>query len=480
MPGGLPPGDPEQPEQSHDVVEPQPARVAEGGPDGLHERPVAGRLQPPGVERRQPPVLAPGVELVGRGADGHVEGEDVLPQPGVGAAWVDPHGQVVHDVDAGGRRRRQLEVEQPLQPLVEPHPVLVLPPVGRHLGRIGVTEAIGPPSPVLAVLLDQGAEGGVGLQRVGLPLPPPVEGGVAGEHGPQLLEGLELEMPHRVPVDAPLPVEGLAGRGELLEAPARQIRRPRHVLHPQVERVAEPPAAREVGAGRLREAGQGRVQGVDQDEAGTQRVRRPSRQTAEVAEVAHAPTHRRSGGVELHRPAPHGGAARGRAAAGADDDRRPRPVVEGGEGVIAEGQVGGQGAVDPDLASILGVKEGRAPDRHLLAGVGEEHRAPAVGTGPVGRCAHGAQDGVDRLPGAALPLAARVLVTLLNAPGLGVSREPAGGQWGTASARSRGRTPWPLRRTMPPTISAPPASRRRWKGSCRNRTPTVTAMTGTR
>ena len=336
------------------MVDAQPAGVAEGGPDGLHERPVAGGPQPPRVERGQAPVLAPGVELVGRGADGHVEGEDVLPQPGVGAARVDPHRQVVHHRHAGRRRRLQLEVDQPLQPLVEPDPVGMGPAVGRHLGPVGVAELLRPRLPVAAVLLDQGAEGGVGVEGVALRLPPAVEVGVAGEGVPHLAEGVELEPPHRVPVDQPLPVEGPAGGGQLVEAVAEGGAGTGHVLHPQVERVAEPAAAREVGAGRLGEPGGGGVERVDQDQARAQLGGRPRGQLTEVGQVAHPPAGRRPHGVELHRPPPRGVAGGQRAPAGADDDRGHGAVVETGEDVVAEGEVGRQVVVDPDLGPVLG------------------------------------------------------------------------------------------------------------------------------
>ena len=237
---GRAPGDPEQPEQAHHVVDPQPAGVAERGPDGLHERLVAGGPQPPGVERRQAPVLAPGVELVGRGADGHVEGEHVLPQPGVGAAGVDAHRQVVHDRHAGRRRRLQLEVDQPLQPLVEADPVggararRPPPRAGRGGGSSSGHACQSP-----AVLLDQGAEGGVGVERRALRRPPPVERRIAGEGVPHLLEGVELEPPHRVPVDEALAVEGPAGAGQLVEAAAEGGR----------ARRARPPPAGRAGCG---------------------------------------------------------------------------------------------------------------------------------------------------------------------------------------------------------------------------------------
>ena len=106
----------------------RPAAWRNDEPEQLGERLVAGRPQPPRDERWEAPVLAVGVELVGRRADPHAGGEQVLPQPGVGAVGSGADGEVVDEPDAGrgGRRGGVLAVAQPLQPGVEGDDVGVL------------------------------------------------------------------------------------------------------------------------------------------------------------------------------------------------------------------------------------------------------------------------------------------------------------------------------------------------------------------
>ena len=80
--------------------------VAQRGADGLRERLVADRSQPPRNERRQPPVLAGEVELVGRRADADAGREDVAPHPRVGAVRVDADREIAEQrqLIAGARR----------------------------------------------------------------------------------------------------------------------------------------------------------------------------------------------------------------------------------------------------------------------------------------------------------------------------------------------------------------------------------------
>ena len=113
-------GDPEEPEQSHDVVDAQAAAVAERGTDRLDERSVAERAQPVWDERRKSPVLAAGHEAIGRGADRGAGGQRVLPGPRVGPVGVHADRQVLHDSDLG-RGGLELPLEEPLQPLVKAH-----------------------------------------------------------------------------------------------------------------------------------------------------------------------------------------------------------------------------------------------------------------------------------------------------------------------------------------------------------------------
>ena len=149
------PGQPEQPEQAHYVVDSQAGRVAKVGAQRLAPRLAVELLQSCRVERRQPPVLSGPVELVGRRSDAEATGHGVAPAPRVGAVMVEAHGEVVHEPDLG-RDRPELFVEQPLQPLVEAKAPDV---VGR---ATLVAEAVGGPR----------------RQRFAAPVPERVEGGV--------------------------------------------------------------------------------------------------------------------------------------------------------------------------------------------------------------------------------------------------------------------------------------------------------------
>jgi len=96
--------DPEQPEQPHDVIDADSARVAERGPDGLDERPVAGGAQAMRDERRQPPVLSRGHVTIGRRADRRPERQRILPRPRVGAVGIHADRQVLHQGQASAAR----------------------------------------------------------------------------------------------------------------------------------------------------------------------------------------------------------------------------------------------------------------------------------------------------------------------------------------------------------------------------------------
>ena len=83
----------------------RPPAVARRGPDRLDERLVAGRAQLPRDERRQAPVLAGGVELVGRRADAAARAPAGPASPGVGAVGVEADGEVGRPADAAAAGR---------------------------------------------------------------------------------------------------------------------------------------------------------------------------------------------------------------------------------------------------------------------------------------------------------------------------------------------------------------------------------------
>ncbi len=290
-------GHPPQPEQPHDVVDPQPAGARDRGSDGLHERLVVGVAQPPGDQRRRAPVLALGVEGVRRSADADALGEDLLPGPRVGSAAGDADRQVLddsHPVGGGG----ELQLQRPLQPGVERDDRAVPLDVGSHRRSLGTAELLGPGVPVAPVLLDDRRPGGPVLQGLPLLLPPPDEGLAAavGEEDPH--QDLALARPDRVAVDQ-WPV-GQRPAGVLLEVDPVGAG---HLVHPEVDGVAEAAGGRQVGA-RLLTGGRGDgVQRVDQQEPGAL-VGGHLPDRVQVAEVTNAPARPAARRVELHRPPP--------------------------------------------------------------------------------------------------------------------------------------------------------------------------------
>ncbi len=138
--GGLAGGHPPQPRKAHDVVDAQAARVPQRGPEQLGQRPVAGRRQPLRVPGRLAPVLAELVEAVRRRAHGDAGDQQPRMRPGVGAAGVHAHGEVMDDAvrHPGGRRRPlragQLLIAMPLQPGMERRGA-AQPGIARH-GRL--------------------------------------------------------------------------------------------------------------------------------------------------------------------------------------------------------------------------------------------------------------------------------------------------------------------------------------------------------
>ena len=105
LPRMLAVGNPPQAEEAHHVIDPQSAGVPQRGPDRLDERLVGGRAEPGGGKRRQLPVLAVGIEGVGRGADDHLLGQQVLPLPGVRAAGIHADRQVLQRWGSPARPR---------------------------------------------------------------------------------------------------------------------------------------------------------------------------------------------------------------------------------------------------------------------------------------------------------------------------------------------------------------------------------------
>ncbi len=183
------------------------------------------------------------------------------------------------------------------------------------------------------------------LQRLALrlPGPVPVHRGRPGQPDLQV----DPELVDLVP---------LLGRGQRVLGNA---------FHPQIDRVDEAAAGRQVGRGLHRRPRLGGVQRVDQHEIGAVLGGGPDREILQVVQVADAPGLLRADAVELRRPPPGAASTHpGREAEpGRGDDQRHRPDLVPGSGlqrVIAQGQVSGD--LEGGLAHPLAVDlPGRGP-----------------------------------------------------------------------------------------------------------------------
>src|SRR2546427_1514521 len=197
-------------------------------------------------------------------------------------------------------------------------------------------------------MLGQRAERRVLLESAALAPAVLVDLRIAGEAGPQEIERPRFQLEHRVAVDTSTNVQILAGARERLQVELR-FACTRHVRDAQVERIAEPPARREVGARLLRHARDGRREWIHQQDARAQ-PGRPGAEPAKISQVTDAPARRRSRRVELGGPAP--GAppwlrARRRSHDHAD-------LTTGGpERVVARRDAGGQRAADRFYTPVL-------------------------------------------------------------------------------------------------------------------------------
>ena len=398
-------GDPPQPEHPHHVVDAQPAVGGHRGADRLDERLVAGGAELPGDEGRQPPVLTGGVELVRRRADRDAVGEQVLPLPRVEPVGVDTDRQVLDEREAPGRLD-ELLLQEPLEPDVEPPPVLELGRRGAHRRGARVAQVLGPVAPAAAVLLDQCGPRAVAAQRVGLAVAPALELGVAPRDLPHLLEHAPLLPPRQVAFDAVGSVERTTGRDRRREPV--DLRGPGDVLDAQVQRVPEATAGREVRAGLLGLHGSHRAQRVDEQEPGAE-LAGPARQAGQVAQVADAPARGGAGRVQLHRPPP--GTLRRKVAASRCDDHLPLDALAVAVPVVAERQLRAAVGGHLEAASVLELQlAGRQADRVAPS---QDHR---IGRTLVVGLADDRTQGVD---GRALDLpelTRRVLVAVLDPP----------------------------------------------------------------
>ena len=320
------------------------------------QRPVARRRQPRGVPRWLSPVLPELVEPVRRRPDAHPRDDLVLVGPGIRAARMRADGQVTDD--AGGHapgqrrplRRGQLVVGQPLQPGVKVSGGAQLPGCGHFSGCPQIPCLIGPASPVGPVDLRQRAPGRPVLQVAALPLAEIPEAGAPRAAQRNLvddLQGSPLGDPDLVPLDKV--AGGVAGPqrpGELVDVLALllgELLILGDVLDPQVKRAGESSGHRKVRGRADRGQRLGRVQRVNQHEAGAQVAGAPGGKLGEVAQVAMAPGGTGAQRVQLDGESPRtgrrgrGGDASGACAGRGRAGRGGRAGGTGRGGRVAEG-----------------------------------------------------------------------------------------------------------------------------------------------
>ena len=268
---------PPQPPQPGDVVDPQPVRGPQGGPQQVAVGGVAGGVQPVGAPGRQPPVLALLAERVRRGTGVHAHREDVLQGPAVGALRVAADGEVVHDPHPDllchAAHVGQLTLHLVLQPRVERHPRGQLDARAVDVRRRGVPQPFGPQAPPAPVALGERAEDRELPQVVRC-----ADGLGSPRRVPQQLAGRALGRPHPVVLD---PVAGGVGT-QHVHLGARVVVGGAvgvEVGDAQRQGCREPPARRRVGR-RLhrRHRGDG-VQRVEQHRLGTVLAAGPARRT---------------------------------------------------------------------------------------------------------------------------------------------------------------------------------------------------------
>src|SRR3954451_20541582 len=117
--------DPEKPKQSHDVIDPETTPVAESGADSLDERLVSHCPKLMRNERRKPPILATGIELIRRCAYANVLRHDILPDPRIRPVRIDANRKVLHQGKAF-RAPLQLFIQQQLDPFLKSQPFRVI------------------------------------------------------------------------------------------------------------------------------------------------------------------------------------------------------------------------------------------------------------------------------------------------------------------------------------------------------------------
>ena len=294
--------DPKQAEEPHHVIEPHPAHVTHRRSNDAHDGFVPTAAQFPRFERQEAPFLTLRIELVGGSAHFHAFGEELLPNPTVGAAGIDPHRGIA-DQAVRSAGFPELLVQEPLQPLVKAHALGVRGAKTFDLGTTRVTKPSGPSVPVVAVGFGEHRERRERLEQRGLFRAVRVEVGRASKSAEQRAQGLHFQLENRVAIDARLLREQGACSGQRRDDGA-ECARAWHLFDAQVQRITKDAAARIIRARLLRQRGERRMQRVHEDHPRAEFLLRPARELTQIGEVSHAPTSARTEGIELHGPAP--------------------------------------------------------------------------------------------------------------------------------------------------------------------------------
>src|SRR5690242_14014222 len=103
------------------MVDPQRPRMTHVVAQGANVWPIAARAQSGGIERRQAPVLALGIEAVRRGPNSNLECQLLLLRPGVRAVRAGTERKIAVETDRHaalgrlGSRDRHLAISFPLE-----------------------------------------------------------------------------------------------------------------------------------------------------------------------------------------------------------------------------------------------------------------------------------------------------------------------------------------------------------------------------
>ena len=366
---------------------------------------VSGRAQPAWVERRDTPVLARWIEVVGRSSDPRARGDHVLPQPRVRAVGREADSKVV-DQGQLTSGTGELGVERPLQPAVEVDPRTIGLEQSANGATVSPSIPRRPRAPGAGVALGEDAEAGVALEQEALACDVGVEAGIATEARPERVERAQLQWHDQVAIDERRAPQALRVAHEPTDDGV--IACAGEVLNPEVQRVSIEAAGREVRARLLGRARAHGVQRVDQEHRRAIPAR-PRPERAKIAEIADPPSVAGPHRIELRGPAPPTQRVRNRAPPRAGDHRHAAAVAHH-EPVVSAWRVAAEEAAARKLGAALQL-DATDPARQPGSWANERGRGLTTVDGAHARCNRA------RMPGAHPPASARrIHVLSLDSP----------------------------------------------------------------